>query len=409
MIRRISALLLTVVTVVACSAQTSRPTPCCDRKLRVVVYPFIPRFPEVLYTIKSEFEKANPDIRLELIDLSGNYYAAEKNGKPAKDYVGATDADIVELDSVFLADFVAKKRIQLLPKAAQLPDDQILKNAAAAATIDGTRYGAPHWVCGNFLFFQANDSAFQDVTNIAGLEKVVGGANHQVGHGLLVDLKGASTLGEFYLEAATDHYGWPASASHLAAIEPALQDDLMHLAQTCDRDLCRNNDYHGTEAFGRAFARRKGRALLGYSETLYQVLSETANCLKSDDCLADSDLDVRQFSLDGVGTHQVSWVDSYVISTGCVGQCLQDATEFIRFMNDDSTFKKILMPSAYSVPAYLLPAKASLYSDPEITKPAHLYPKLRTIIEIAVTPTEVGLNDELRRGGRTLDQQLPQH
>jgi hypothetical protein len=57
---------------------------CQRRPFRVVVYPFIPRYKETLYYIKSQFESENPQIELKLIDLSSNYYAAtDKEGKPA--------------------------------------------------------------------------------------------------------------------------------------------------------------------------------------------------------------------------------------------------------------------------------------------------------------------------------------
>jgi thiamine pyridinylase len=380
----------------------------CRRKLRVVVYPFIPRYREVLYTIKSRFEQANQSIELDLIDLSSNYYAAEKKGKPAKDYIGTTDADVYELDSVLLKDFVDSKRIRPLPQAAQIPDNQLLKNAVAGSTIDGIRYGAPHWVCGNFLFFRADDVPMRSVRNAAELANVIG-PRHAMGEGLLTDLKGSLTLGEFYLEAATDHYGWPESASHVLAIDKPIADDLKTLIDACDADFCRNTDYHGTEVYGRAFSRRRGRALIGYSETLNQVLSESANCTKPEMCLTDSGIDVARLSLDSAGAHQISWVDSFVISSHCSGVCLQNATAFLRFMNDDHTFRSILQPSEDAVPAYLLPAKASMYSDPVVTQKAHLYEKLKTIMETAVAPSTPKLNDQLRKDGSELDGQLPSH
>src|SRR5437667_11794475 len=80
--------------VVLRAANTRRP-------IRVVLYRFIPEFASAAETIKKSFETENPDIELTIIDRSSNYYAPGD-----ATYVGQVDADIFELDSVFLADFV---------------------------------------------------------------------------------------------------------------------------------------------------------------------------------------------------------------------------------------------------------------------------------------------------------------
>jgi hypothetical protein len=58
------------------------------------------------------------------------------------------------------------------------------------------------------------------------------------------------------------------------------------------------------------------------------------------------------------------------------------------------------------VPAYLLPAKASLYANTSLTSVARLYPALRTIIEGSVVPTDVDLNLKLRTISKAVDKAL---
>src|SRR6266849_1998160 len=129
------------------------------RHLRVVLYPFIPEFTYAAETVKRLFEAENPNIELSVLDLSANYYAPPKAGAPPDPtYIGDVQADVYELDSVFLADFVNGKKIQALPEDILLPADQLLKNAYAGSMLDGKRYGSAHWACGNFLFF-TKDSA----------------------------------------------------------------------------------------------------------------------------------------------------------------------------------------------------------------------------------------------------------
>jgi thiamine pyridinylase len=394
-----SILLGSVVAVVA-SAQQSN-----DRVLRVVLYPFIPEFKSVAYDVETAFEATLPGVRLQIVDLTDNYYSSS-----ADKFVGTTDADVYELDSVMLADFVKGGKIRPIPSSALLPVDELLNNANAGSQLNGSRFGAAHWVCGNFLFFSARNTPLKAAKTLADVESAVGNPTHPLHQGLMVDLKGKSTLGEFYLEAAYDHFGdWNGVAGHLAAIDPTLKGDLARLIPLCDSGFCRSQSYHDDQPsiYPRQFARGNASAFVGYSESLHEVLSETAQACSSDDhCLTDQDIDVTDFPTGDSGHHQMSWVDSFVLDARCAGQCAQDAVTFISFMNRDATFKQILLHEGVA-PAYLLPAKRSLYADADVLKVAHLYPKLRAIVQNAEAPTAPGLNDQLRGLGKDLDAQLP--
>jgi len=315
-----------------------------------------------------------------------------------------------ELDSVFLQDFVKSQKIQPWPDGALLPENQLLGNAVTGSKSGTTRYGVAHWVCGNFLFFRKDDTDLANVKSLTGLEKTLGLPVHSKTKGLMVDLKGKSTLGEFYLETAFDHYAtWAEVSARLSAPDPVLEGNLKRLVPLCDTGYCRNQEYHESKPgiYGRQFARGNGRALIGYSETLHQTLSETSDACSSDDkCLTDADIDVAEFPSDDAGEHQISWVDSYVLDVSCNKQCSADAVAFVSYMNSDAVYKQILLHEG-TAPAYLLPAKASLYQDTDLLKAAHLYPKLKAIIENATAPGGAGLNDSLRNIGKTLDSHLP--
>jgi len=379
-----------------------QPTPA-PRLLTVVLYPFIPEYPTVQAELKKGFEAQHPDIAVNFPDLTSNYYDSTK-----ANYIGATSADVYELDSVFLKDFVKKGLIKPWPPNVLLPEDQLVKNAVAGSKVNGIRYGAAHWLCGNFLFFKKADAAFAGVTRLSDLEKLIGVSNRPAGRGLAVDMKGKSTLGEFDLETAFDHYGdWQQAHQHLSSIDPILEYDLVRLINLCDPGMCRNGDYHSNdpEIYARLFDDQKARVLLGYSEGLHPALVESAQCKQGIQCLKDSDIDVAGFPSDDNGRHQMSWVDSYVLDRGSDRQRTADAAAFVQYMQSDEVYKMILLHSGLA-PAYLLPAKALLYQDPEVIQAAHLYPQLKTLIEDAEVPSEVGLNDELRARGMQLDRQL---
>jgi hypothetical protein len=174
----------------------------------------------------------------------------------------------------------------------------------------------------------------------------------------------------------------------------------------CDAGFCRSGNYHEAIGFyGSQFARRRARALVGYSEALYYVLWEAENaCAAKEKCQTDADLDVAELPLDDQGSKQMSWVDLLTIGTGCNAQCLSDATAFISYVNSHATQVQAL--TGYP-PRYLLPARASVYADPSIQKAAPLYRQIRPILEKADTPTALKLDQTLRTYGATLDHNLP--
>jgi hypothetical protein len=133
--------------------------------------------------------------------------------------------------------------------------------------------------------------------------------------------------------------------------------------------------------------------------------SDPKKCNPSSPCLSDSDIDVKEMPLDDAAILAMSWVDSFVIDSSCKDHCIQDAAEFIRYVTSGEVFLSELLPDG-EPPAYPLPAKASIYSNPALLQRAHLYPKLKAIIESAVVPSALGLNEQLRNIGRKLDENL---
>jgi thiamine pyridinylase len=376
-----------------------------SRTLRVVLYPFIPGFASFKSAVKARFEASHPDIQLEIVDLSDNYY-----GPFAAQYIGCADADVYELDSVFLYDFAVNKKIQELPPGVALSDATLLKNAVTGSMANGKRYGAPHWVCGNFLFFNSSDTKLLNVKQLTELLRTIG-QTPAANQGLAVDLMGKSTLGEFYLNVAFDRYGDLEQArQHIALYDATIKDDLLAVSKMCLVEGCRKPDYHQTPFFAEEFAEKRARALVGYSESLSGALAAAADqtkCPSADKCLKDSDFAVEEFPLDDKGTHAISWVDSFALDKKCKDQCVKDAATFIDFMTQDDTYLLALLPKG-GLPTYLLPAKAALYSNAQLLRAAHLYPRLKTIIEQAAVPSALSLNEQLRNVGRQLDSDLPQ-
>jgi thiamine pyridinylase len=376
------------------------------RELKVALYPFIPEFEAAADMIKRDFEAVYPHVKLDLLDLRSNYYSPDE-----PNYIETVEADIFEVDSILLSQFVADQKIRELSTDVLLPQTELLANAYAGTQVDGKRYGAAHWVCRDFLFFPKVAAPIFPVRTLTDLEEFIGSGDDT--NRLIVDLKGKLTLGEFYLVAAFDRYAdLNRVLTAVESMDPAIKGDIIRLLKLCPPGGCRDEVSHDDPGtYGRLFARKGAKALIGYSELLHDVLAESQAC--GDACLSDSDLAVSDLPLDDTGSTPITWVDSFTVNANCIAQCLADASAFIQFMNQDSTYLKLLLPSAESrktlasvVPAYLLPAKAALYSNAALLQHAHLYPELRALVENSTVPTADQLNTKLRLLGSQLDKEL---
>lgn len=380
------------------SANGAASGPSSDRhKLTVALYPLIPAFTEYRYQVMTGFAAtpAGQSVDLDLPDLSDGYYDP---GSPH--FIESAQADVYEVDSIFLRDF-APARVQSLPKELTPAPQEFLPNAQRVANIEGTWYGVPHWVCGNLLFFESQDSQLAHVHTLGELTTVIA-PNHPVGKGLLVDLKGKSTLGEFYLMALMDKYQDAGVAlAHLSPFDPSIEADLKAVGAVCDVGFCRSSAYHNAEGFYPAqFARHRGRAMIGYSESLYYLLRESRNACVEKECYTDGDLAVTNVPLDDKGVSPMSWVDLFVISKRCAGQCLHDAIAFIRYVNSQSA---LLQHLTGDPPRYLLPARASMYTQASLLQKAPLYAKILPLVQDSATPTGAKLGPTLREYGARLD------
>jgi thiamine pyridinylase len=370
------------------------------RDLKVVLYPFIPAMADYFQDVKRTFEAEETNVSVTLVDLSANYYYTN-----ASDNVQQTQADVYELDAVLLPDFVAQKRIQPLEQIIAINPAKYLTNAQVASEWNGKWYGIPHWVCGNFLFFRSGDIDPKEMASLTGLEKTVG-KPHQVNTGLLVDLKGRLTLGELYLTTAFEHYGdWYKVKAHLSPVEPVLES--ARLVGLCDPGFGRSKPHHNDTGFyARQFAHKKGRIMIGYSESLFYLLSEAKTNCPATECLSADMLEAAIPPLDDAAL-MISYVDLLTIDRKCQGQKLQDALEFIEFLNRRDIVLKALLPTEARPPRYLLTAMASLYDDPALTNSLTLYPKLRRIIEGSFPPRVEHLSDTLGQDGALIDSHLP--
>ncbi|MEN7547350.1 hypothetical protein AAG747_05500 [Rapidithrix thailandica] len=375
------------------------------RDLIVSLYPYLPNTSDLYWKIETDFEQKFPEINLE-VQLNSWYYYSQDSVK--KRGINFDQADIYELDCVFLDEFISSGKIQKIPESINQNTTDYLPLASIAKRNE-TWYGVPHWVCGNFMYYKVGDNEIENVSNLKDLDEVL--KNSSSKNGLLIDLKGKSTIGELYLDALFDEFG------SYQRVKPFLSPDNINktsvhnlnklLALTAD-SLGRIDNYHDRLGYyAREFSKNEGRVYVGYAESSYYMITEQLqSCSFEDSCLVSENIKIGEWSMSNNGSNPIGWVDMFVIDSSVSGQKLDDAKSFIEFMMLDDTYKSILIPGWNESPRYILPAKSNLYSDSELIKNAPLYDQFYPIIKKAVPVTDLGLNYNLRAIGKKLDEEL---
>jgi thiamine pyridinylase len=374
---------------------------CSDtnaRALRVEMYPFVPNAEGMALRMKELFEAGCPGLDLQ-VHMNGNYYAIDNTG------ILAADADVYEVDSVFFDDFLKHKNPEVPSQSVLDAAGPVVPFAKIVASLNGVQFGIPHWVCSDFLVYRKSVSQLGTITGPADAARVFG----QLQKGLLMDLKGSSTLGELYLSILVARYGSAAEAlrrldlDHLDEYAVAVLRSFVAMEPA---GFGRDQDYHQRDGFyPRQFMRGSGSAFVGYSEDTYYALTEATQSCGKDECLGKDDLDVAPWPFADEGAKPVAWVDMYMMDSRLTDAKKRDAEAFIGFMMSVSTYGALLMPPN-SAPMYLLPARDDVYSDIKLV-PATLYPKFRKLIGPATPVTEEGLNYKLHKVAAELEKVLP--
>ena len=384
----------------------SQTTESCQRTLKVSLYPYLPNVSDLYWKLEVEFERLHPDIEL-IIDLNSWYYYAQDSTRERG--INFDEADVYELDCIFLKEFIEKGKIQKLPSSFNLDERDFLPMASIAKS-GNSWYGVPHWVCGNFMYYKEGDNDISKVDNLKDLEHTID-LKDLPNNGLLIDLKGKSTIGELYLDALLDEYSSYTDAKQYIEIDNinnATVDNLNRVLKLTDANLGRIDDYHDRLGYyARKFSRNKARVYVGYAETSYYMINEKLqSCSLNEACLDPSEIQIGEWSISDNGSTPIGWVDLFVIDSKVNAEKLSDAKAFIDFMMKDQTYKMILTPGWGEAPRYILPSKVALYSDGELLEKAPLYSKFFPIIKKAVSVSDAGLNYRLRQIGKKLDEEL---
>ena len=381
----------------ACGSATPR------RVLHVSLYPYIPEPEAAALTLKQGFERLHPDVIVD-ITLNMNYYSP----KPEDKGVLFEEADVHEIDVVFMRDFLAQHKLQPPGGAFSAVIKDLDPLALQAATYDGLVMAIPQWMCADFLIYRTDKINLDSAHTLADVEHAMGSA-----HGLLLNMKGDGQLGELYftsLLAATGETPEATLAKLSPSPDPAILSRLRRILGLMPAGLGRKAAYGEVEGFyARQFARGTGAAFIGYSELIHEALDETANgCREEDHCVTADDIRVGAFPFADGKIRPTAWVDMFAIDARVKGQTLSDARDFILYAVSRPAYRALLIPAFGQTPRYLLPAYKADFNDPEILRAAPLYSRFHAIIDEGVVVTVPHLNATLHEVAEHIDAALPQ-
>jgi thiamine pyridinylase len=367
------------------------------------MYPYIPEAADAALKLKQGFEDSHPGVLLR-ITFNPNYY------DPSPDAHGVLneDADVHEIDAIFLRDFIDAHKLSPFSAGFAASLGPLVPLADAAAHVGGAMVAVPHWLCSDFLFYSGNESGLQGVHTLAGMEAVL--HPHTPGHGLLLDMA-HDALGELVLSL---RLGESASSGQAIAQlgdppDKSLIQAMHEILQLEPKDFGRSADYGARVGFyARQFARQAGSAFIGYSEATHDMLDEAAtSCRHEDHCLTAEDIQVGAWPFSGASGRQNVWVDMYGIDAHVHGALHADAEDFIRYAMRVETYRALLVPEPGATPRYLLPARDDIYRDPALLQAAPLYPQFRAMIERGIVASAPHLEAKLRAAATAADAALP--
>jgi thiamine pyridinylase len=380
---------------------TAPDQPIIPITLRVALYPYTPDRLALFHKIESVFECENPGANVVLVstrNATDKYYSDDDAKKEGFRFV---DADVYEIDTILLSDFVAMGKIAPL----ELPFQDFVAEAIEAVTRNGQVYGAPRWLCGNFLFYRRSDIEIRDARTWQALRTILAKRNQ----GMFVDFKGKSTLGEWYLTALSSLVGVEAAQRQIVDDAPVNGDAVSFLQQilsTCPLGFCRSDRLHNNVGYySRAFVRGQAAAFIGYSEAIHYGLREASDdCLSTSGCLSETDIAVRALPSmsDTRPEPGIGWVDSLAIDASLSGRKKDMALKFIQRALSDDVYLSILSPEWPYRSRYLLPARRGVQ-----VPDAPLYLSFLAAHNGRRTGTLPGLNKRLRAVAQSFDCQLP--
>lgn len=356
------------------------------RELKAYLFPYLPHQDTYYNNLERAFEAINTDIDLKITLDEENYY----DGGLLK-----AEADVYEIDCIFLDDMVKQNRIAPFPDQAYLADKDTL-NYDGVHSVGNSLYAIPHWLCSYFMIYHKDDAALRDAIYLRDIERVLG-KDRGV---LMMSVHGGLSAGSAYIDGLRDDRKAKAEISTALAattLDNVMMENMKRLLQ-----LTKKNGVAQPVSINR-FISGDARAYVTYAETINSVLDSinAGSHIKKDDVM------IRDWPLSDNGSRPLGWVDALAVKQGLDAQQKEDAQKLIEFMVSKDGYHLALLPKEGESPRYLLPPYKSYYQDAQILDKAPLYNVLFNLVSnFGPLKLPQVTNDEIIKVGNKVAQEL---
>jgi thiamine pyridinylase len=235
------------------------------RSLRVALYPYVPDQARFQRAIEAVWNVRHTGVKLDFVS-----WDCYQDDPPA-------DLDVFVYDGILLHDFLEKGYLSPLAEEDIQDVDDFIPCAISACRVDGIAYALPQMLCTNLLFSRKDDAAISNVRNIYQLYQAIGsiggdGIPPAEGEGLLLSLPSAISKAFWVLETWIDEeqaYSEWVTFPDAEALDGSIMSYLQMLRDMAgDGQLSYVSPDGNTYIRGAWFAQGRGRAFIGFSETM---------------------------------------------------------------------------------------------------------------------------------------------
>lgn len=328
--------------------------------LNVALFPYVPH-PELFQkVINDKWEKLHPDVKLNFQDW--DCYDEKTIGD---------DLDVVTFDGLYLTEYASTGQLLELDSSAISQQDDIWQFVRDGIQYDGKTYGAAQMICANLFFYRDDDTDLDNIHTVEELydlfgENMLEEAVPKDNQGLLVDLSSGTGNICFYLDAFIDAKAVYSDFKELPDLEHINEQAVEGLNEMIlmeGRPLV-NTETNWAELFGQG----KGRAYIGYSETMADMKTDLSQLKISTLSLADRE-DIPLF-----------YVDIVAVNNHLSGEENTEKRELaialVNLMTSQETMTEIIGGGECQ---YILPARIGCYDTLKEKFP--IYTQLKAIAE----------------------------
>lgn len=233
--------------------------------MTLAIYPYVPRPKQFEIVIREAWNKAEPGVTLKFVDW--DCYSTD----PPR------DLDVFVFDAIFLSYFQKKGFLAAIKLDEARDPGDFLAYALEGTELAGTLYGIPQLGCASILFYRQGDQQLTDAETLSAVVKAIGECTYTTeippsGTGLMVDISGGTTAACYYLDAVEDIYGkytdTPPLPPDNTLINPWGIHNVRKLLRMASVKQAKYYNDENPYQRGTWFARGRGRAMIGYTETM---------------------------------------------------------------------------------------------------------------------------------------------